>query len=136
MTKEGPKKPEKTDKDRLETQTHIENIERLKDRPRNYWAQWATEHPEAPNQLPPMARPSRLLSFGQSSIQAAELRCLTPAHLDGGGVRGIISLPILQNIMEQVAPGADARPCDYFDLIGGTSTGGWVAPKSANQGYC
>jgi hypothetical protein len=27
------------------------------------------------------------------------------------------------------------RPCEYFDLIGGTSTGGWVLPP-INEIYC
>ncbi|KAI0483868.1 acyl transferase/acyl hydrolase/lysophospholipase [Xylaria cf. heliscus] len=51
--------------------------------------------------------------------------------LDGGGIRGLSSLIILEEIMRKVAeaekePGA-VRPCDYFDLIGGTSTGGIIA---------
>ena len=48
--------------------------------------------------------------------------------IDGGGIRGKSSLLILENIMERVRKleGLDdvPRPCDYFDLIGGTSTGG------------
>ncbi|KIO27731.1 hypothetical protein M407DRAFT_53822, partial [Tulasnella calospora MUT 4182] len=44
---------------------------------------------------------------------------------DGGGVRGIISLIILERIMHDIAP--KTKPCDYFDLIGGTSTGGLIA---------
>ena len=54
--------------------------------------------------------------------------------LDGGGVRGLSSLYILQAIMWKVAdepPDGQRRilpkPCDYFDLIGGTSTGGLIA---------
>jgi patatin-like phospholipase/acyl hydrolase len=50
---------------------------------------------------------------------------------DGGGVRGISSLLILQHLMEEVqkAEGLDhvPRPCDRFDFIGGTSTGGIIA---------
>src|SRR5271163_828589 len=58
--------------------------------------------------------------------------CPRILSLDGGGVRGLSSLLILRNIMEEVArrqgPGtAEARPCDYFDLIGGTGTGGLIA---------
>lgn len=51
--------------------------------------------------------------------------------LDGGGVRGILTLAILER-MEAVlrerstAPGT-FRLCDYFDLIGGTSTGSIIA---------
>ncbi|KAJ5243803.1 hypothetical protein N7489_003899 [Penicillium chrysogenum] len=51
--------------------------------------------------------------------------------LDGGGIRGISSLLILERIMEKIrdAEGLDhvPRPCDHFDLIGGTSTGGIIA---------
>jgi hypothetical protein len=49
--------------------------------------------------------------------------------LDGGGIRGLSSLLILENIMDGIktAKGLEEvpRPCDYFDLIGGTSTGGY-----------
>ncbi|KAF2468373.1 FabD/lysophospholipase-like protein [Lindgomyces ingoldianus] len=47
--------------------------------------------------------------------------------LDGGGVRGLSSLMILQQLMETVNPDAPPKPCDYFDMIGGTSTGGLLA---------
>ncbi|KIO27730.1 hypothetical protein M407DRAFT_72780, partial [Tulasnella calospora MUT 4182] len=47
-------------------------------------------------------------------------------HLDGGGVRGLISLLILDRMMKRL-PNPNAKPCDYFDLIGGTSTGGLIA---------
>src|SRR5690242_16384030 len=51
--------------------------------------------------------------------------------LNGGGVRGLSSLVILREIMEEVQRQAKLnetpRPCDYFDLIGGTSTGGLIA---------
>lgn len=57
--------------------------------------------------------------------EAATLRPLRLLSLDGGGVRGISSLRILKVIMDRIRPGA--RPCDYFDLIAGTSTGGLIA---------
>jgi patatin-like phospholipase/acyl hydrolase len=44
--------------------------------------------------------------------------------LDGGGVRGLSALIILQQLMEAVNPDTPPKPCDYFDMIGGTSTGG------------
>ncbi|KAK4918384.1 hypothetical protein LTR49_013776 [Elasticomyces elasticus] len=47
--------------------------------------------------------------------------------LDGGGVRGLSALFILRNLMERVNPDNPPKPCDYFDLIGGTSTGGLIA---------
>lgn len=49
--------------------------------------------------------------------------------LDGGGIRGIISLQILKEIevIVQQRMGAEARLCDYFDLMIGTSTGAIIA---------
>jgi patatin-like phospholipase/acyl hydrolase len=47
--------------------------------------------------------------------------------LDGGGIRGLSSLYVLQRLMEQLNPENPPRPCDCFDLIGGTSTGGLIA---------
>jgi len=50
--------------------------------------------------------------------------------LDGGGVRGAITLGFLERI-EQILrtryQKGDVRLCDYFDLIGGTSTGAIIA---------
>jgi len=47
---------------------------------------------------------------------------------DGGGIRGVSELLILHEIMRRVQHDLKLpelpRPCDYFDLIGGTSTGG------------
>ena len=51
-------------------------------------------------------------------------------HPDGGGIRGTSSLLILERIMEKIREVQHLdyvpRPCDYFDLIGGTNTGGYV----------
>ncbi|KAH7119384.1 hypothetical protein B0J13DRAFT_532484 [Dactylonectria estremocensis] len=47
--------------------------------------------------------------------------------LDGGGVRGLSSLMILQNLMSTIDPDSPPKPCDYFDMICGTSTGGLIA---------
>jgi len=51
--------------------------------------------------------------------------------LDGGGVRGLSSLLILREIMEDLEQRTGApktpRPCEFFDMIGGTSTGGLIA---------
>ena len=52
--------------------------------------------------------------------------------LDGGGVRGLSTLNILKGLMTRLngqrqnvgLPGV--KPCEVFDLIGGTSTGGSV----------
>lgn len=53
--------------------------------------------------------------------------------LDGGGVRGLSTLYILKGIMTRLnSRRKDAglpavKPCEVFDLIGGTSTGGLIA---------
>lgn len=55
--------------------------------------------------------------------------------LDGGGVRGYSMIMILQELMLKLfvemhgrAPSKEEvpKPCDHFDLIGGTGTGGYV----------
>ncbi|KAF2175355.1 hypothetical protein K469DRAFT_611057 [Zopfia rhizophila CBS 207.26] len=45
-----------------------------------------------------------------------ELRLLA---LDGGGIRGLSTL-ILEQLMEAVNPDSPPKPCDYFDMMGGT----------------
>ncbi|KAI1658195.1 FabD/lysophospholipase-like protein [Daldinia decipiens] len=59
---------------------------------------------------------------------ASPLRILS---LDGGGIRGLSSILILQEVMENIRRIYNLqqvpRPCEYFDLIGGTSTGGIIA---------
>lgn len=50
--------------------------------------------------------------------------------LDGGGVRGLSSLIILKRVMDILGAKMkrqDLQPYQYFDLIGGTSTGGIIA---------
>jgi len=51
--------------------------------------------------------------------------------LDGGGVRELSSLIILRDLMENIGQAKDLpetlKPSEYFDLIGGTSTGGLIA---------
>ena len=47
--------------------------------------------------------------------------------LDGGGVRGLSTLMILETLMMAIIQeqrGAAVKPCEVFDLIGRTSTGG------------
>lgn len=52
--------------------------------------------------------------------------------LDGGGVRGLSTLLILRGIMNRLNDTREeqglgrVKPCEVFDLIGGTSTGGYV----------
>ena len=62
----------------------------------------------------------------------ADTQPLKILSLDGGGVRGIATLYLLRGLMRQIALSTDQtpeslRPCDYFDLIAGTSTGGLIA---------
>lgn len=52
-----------------------------------------------------------------------ELRLLA---FDGGGIRGLSSLMILEQLMQTINPECPPKPCQYFDMIGGTSTGGFV----------
>lgn len=48
--------------------------------------------------------------------------------IDGGGIRGLSTLLVLQSILLSVQDKLNLPevplPCDFFDLIGGTSTGG------------
>ncbi|XP_006461642.1 hypothetical protein AGABI2DRAFT_151295 [Agaricus bisporus var. bisporus H97] len=73
-----------------------------------------------------------------SSAEGPPLRLLA---LDGGGIRGLSELLILKEVMHKLMfeenekrkkdgekpLSALPKPCDYFDLIGGTSTGGIIA---------
>jgi len=58
-------------------------------------------------------------------------RGLNLLSLDGGGIRGLSSLQVLKNILEKTAQEqglqAPPKPCEFFDMIGGTSTGGLIA---------
>lgn len=49
--------------------------------------------------------------------------------IDGGGIRGAMSLEVLLRIEQllQKEAGPNYRLCDYFDYIAGTSTGGIIA---------
>lgn len=49
--------------------------------------------------------------------------------LDGGGVRGAVIIAFLEEIERQIAriAGKNTRLCEWFDLIGGTSTGAIIA---------
>ena len=73
-------------------------------------------------------RPLRLLSLGELDRRLGPGILLTIA--DGGGIRGLATLYMLRSIMASVknktgqTTGDPLLPCDYFDLIAGTSTGG------------
>ncbi len=67
-----------------------------------------------------MSRQNRLCQEGQKKLLA----------IDGGGVRGIISLEVLLEIEAKLraqSGNPDLRLSDYFDYIAGTSTGGIIA---------
>lgn len=49
---------------------------------------------------------------------------LSLLSLDGGGVRGLSSLYILKELMEKIDFDSPPKPCEFFDMICGTSTGG------------
>ena len=75
-------------------------------------------------------RESLPINIPSSSAGSPPDRCPRILSVDGGGVRGLSSLLILRNIMEEIARRngtAQACPCEYFDLIGGTGTGGLIA---------
>ncbi|KAJ1337373.1 cGAMP-activated phospholipase [Microdochium nivale] len=72
-----------------------------------------TRHHHAPNASSPIP-----------TMPDSDIRLLA---LDGGGVRGLSSLMILRSLMAAVDPDNPPKPCDYFDMIGGTSTGGLIA---------
>jgi patatin-like phospholipase/acyl hydrolase len=59
-----------------------------------------------------------------------ETRGLFLLSLDGGGVKGLSTLYILRGIMNRLNDKREGqglgkvKPCELFDLIAGTSTGG------------
>ncbi|KAF9474142.1 FabD/lysophospholipase-like protein [Pholiota conissans] len=73
-----------------------------------------------------------------TSVKEPPLKLLA---LDGGGIRGLSELLIIKEVMHGLMVEENAKrekegrellseppkPCDYFDLIGGTSTGGIIA---------
>ena len=69
-----------------------------------------------------------LASFGMNWFLAQVVTYQSPP--DGGGIRGLIQLIILDNIMETIKSRYNLEmtpsPYEYFDLIGGTSTGGYA----------
>jgi len=82
-------------------------------------------------------RPLQILSLGKARGSKAAAYPIADATADGGGIRGISSLLILEDIMERIREvhrlDYTPRPCEYFDLIGGTSTGGQVKSLSIHQ---
>ena len=75
--------------------------------------------------------PVNLLSLGKAYPDlATKVELTIPFGTDGGGIRGLSELVILHEIMERVKMRKGLaelpKPCDYFHLIGGTGTGGYV----------
>jgi len=68
----------------------------------------------------------RLLSIGEADFCLSK-RTLTRLT-DGGGIRGLSALLILREILYRIKQIHSLpeipRPCDVFDLAGGTNTGG------------
>ena len=64
---------------------------------------------------------ARIASTGPKKILA----------LDGGGIRGMITVEVLAEIESQLRSklgrGEDFRLADYFDFVAGTSTGAIIA---------
>jgi hypothetical protein len=63
-----------------------------------------------------------------NTTQAASVprKCRNLLSLDGGGLRGLSILYILRDLMAKVNEHQDPplKPCEVFDLIGGSGTGG------------
>ena len=98
--------------------------------PADLTANATTDRISNPAQLPdvgeaPTAGPSTLVDRAEIKHQPRIL------SLDGGGVKGMSALVILEEIMKEVRRREKLKdvplPCQYFDLIGGTSTGGLIA---------
>jgi hypothetical protein len=75
----------------------------------------------------------RLLSLGENIDSTNVLYLRLMVDTDGGGVRSISQLEIMRNIMQRIQydtypndPDKTILPCEYFDLIGGSDTGGSV----------
>ena len=76
------------------------------------------------------ARPA-ITPAGKGREASKRPRSLRILSLDGGGIKGYTSLLILKRIFRQlgqISPNkAEPKPCEVFDLIVGTSTGGLIA---------
>lgn len=74
-------------------------------------------------------------SWGPLEARYSQPRPRRMLALDGGGIRGVISLQILQRLEELLGQhyetGKDFRLCHFFDYIGGTSTGAIIAAALA-----
>jgi hypothetical protein len=78
--------------------------------------------------------PDKQPSWGQLEKRFGEKTKETPRKLlalDGGGIRGVLTLQVLirmeEMLRERSGQGDDFRLCNFFDYIGGTSTGAIIA---------
>lgn len=69
--------------------------------------------------------------WGKLAQRYGETRPRKILSLDGGGIRGVITLEILlkleNDLKRKLKKDSDFRLCDYFDHFGGTSTGAIIA---------
>lgn len=77
-----------------------------------------------------MAQVQEMKMGGEPTPNPVDSTGLCLLSLDGGGVRGLSTLFILKMVMQRLnqdrqnASLPAVKPCELFDLIGGTSTGG------------
>ncbi len=93
----------------------------------------AQEQPRQDHHVEPdPLRPLKLLSLGNSYLKLSRRTSSSLILIDGGGVRGLSSIIILENLMTKVNAARKEQgllpkePWQLFDMIGGTSTGGYV----------
>jgi Patatin-like phospholipase len=73
-----------------------------------------------------IAFPNHIAHLAVTESPTSQRRPLRVLTIDGGGVRGIVPLTILNQLAKHMkeAGAAGSKPSDWFDLIVGTSTGG------------
>lgn len=88
--------------------------------------------------LADMNEPLNLLALGAPSRTSMIFH--TNLLTDGGGIRGVSMLLILDEVMKRIQHDKrlanPPRPCEYFHLIGGTGTGGYVGPIDHAENIC
>ncbi|KAG8999253.1 hypothetical protein FRB94_006341 [Tulasnella sp. JGI-2019a] len=107
----------------------VKSVKKFERRNAENIAEKAAEKAAEDDSVPPPPY-IEVLQTGELRADDAKARPLQLLCLDGGGVRGVASLRILKTIMVEVSKRigkGDIKPCDYFDMIGGTSTGGLLA---------
>ena len=73
------------------------------------------------------SRPLRLLSLGEQPRNVGTFGAEALAFFNDAGVKRLIFLLLLKEISHVLKKqGHSIQPYEYFDLIGGTSTGGYA----------